>query len=155
MNIEQQQYLDNYLKTLTAEERSQIPQITAEYYCADEYNANECARLINAGIKTASCSLKAGYDIENEPFPEIGRLTVVLNWAEEPVCIVKLNHVSCCPFNEVTEEFAKSEGEGDGTYEWWHKAHINFFTEYAKTIGAEFTETSELVLERFDKVYPL
>lgn len=155
MNIEQQQYLDNYLNTLTAEERSQIPQITAEYYCADEYNANECARLINAGIKTASCSLKAGYDIENEPFPEIGRLTVVLNWAEEPVCIVKLNHVSFCHFNEVTEEFAKSEGEGDGTYEWWHKAHINFFTEYANTIGAEFTETSELVLERFDKVYPL
>lgn len=155
MNIEQQQYLDNYLNTLTAEERSQIPQITAEYYCSDEYNANECARLINAGIKTASCSLKAGYDIENEPFPEIGRLTVVLNWAEEPVCIVKLNNVSFCPFNEVTEEFAKSEGEGDGTYEWWHEAHINFFTEYAKTIGAEFTETSELVLERFDKVYPL
>ncbi|WP_414718328.1 ASCH domain-containing protein [Thaumasiovibrio subtropicus] len=69
-----------------------------------------------AGKKTASCSLKQAYLIENEPLPEVGRLTVVLNWAQEPVCIVRLTQVSTAPFNEVTEDFARAEGEGDASY---------------------------------------
>ena len=155
MNLEQQAYLDDYLSSLNEKDRAAITQCSAEYFCSDEYNANECARLVNAGIKTASCSLKAGYDIENESLPEMGYLTVVLNWKQKPVCIVKLTEVSICPFNKVTREFAASEGEGDGSYEWWREAHIQFFTQYAATIGATFTETSDLVLERFEKVYPL
>lgn len=155
MTPTQHAFLNQYLDTLPKSERDTIPQITAEYFCADEYNANECARLINEGTKTASCSLKQGYDIEDEPLPVVGRLTLVLNWKEEPVCIVKLTDVSFCPFEEVTEEFAKAEGEGDGTYEWWHTAHVKFFTQYAKEVGAEFNDSSELVLERFEKVFPL
>ncbi len=155
MNKEQQNFLDEYLDTLSTEERTQIPQFLAEYFCADELNANECARLVYEGIKRASCSLKVGYDIENEPLPEVGRITVVLNWSEEPVCIIKLIDVSTCPFDEVTSEFAALEGEGDGSYMWWREAHINFFTQYAQEIGAEFSEKSELVLEHFEKVYPL
>ncbi|WP_367988899.1 ASCH domain-containing protein [Vibrio sp. NTOU-M3] len=155
MNHKQQAYLDKYLSLLPKQERSAVPQVIAEYFCADEYNANECARLINEGIKRASCSLKQGYTIENEPFPEVGRLTVVLNWQQEPICIVKLVDVSICPFNQVSREFAEAEGEGDGTYEWWREAHIKFFTQYAAEIGGQFDETSDLVLERFEKVYPI
>lgn len=150
-----QTYLDQYLATLTETERQAIPQTNAECFCADEYNANECARLVNIGQKTASCSLKEGWEFDNEPLPEVGALTVVLSWAEEPVCIIKVTEVSICPFNEVTADFAAAEGEGDGSYEWWRNAHIEFFTQYAQTIGVKFTETSLLVLERFEKVYPL
>ncbi|MGR5078625.1 ASCH domain-containing protein [Photobacterium swingsii] len=155
MTPNQQAMIDAYLVQLTPIERAAIPQIIAEYFCADEYNANECARLINKGIKRASCSLKAGYDIENEPLPQVGNLTLVLNWAEDPVCIVRLTEVSTSPFNRVTREFAESEGEGDGSYEWWRQAHIDFFTHYAAQIGATFNEESELILERFEKVFPL
>ncbi|WGV97853.1 ASCH domain-containing protein [Vibrio sp. YMD68] len=154
MNAVQQAYLDQYLLTLSPTEQLNSYKAIAEYYCADEYNANECARLINLGIKRASCSLKAGYDAEKEPLPEVGQLTVVLNWKQEPVCIVKMTEVSICPFNQVTREFAESEGEGDGSYEWWRAAHINFFSQYAQEVGVEFNETSDLVLERFVKVYP-
>ena len=154
MNKEQKDYLGRYLTTLTSTERDAIPEVIAEYFCADEYNANECARLINQGIKRASCSLKAGYDAEQEPLPKVGRLSVVLNWAQEPVCIIKLKDVSICPFNQVTPEFAALEGEGDLTYQWWRDAHINFFTNYAASLGIEFSESSDLVLERFEKVYP-
>lgn len=150
----QQAYLQKYLLTLSEAQRDSIPQVHAEYFCADEYNANECARLVNQRTKTASCSLKQGYDIENEPLPLVGRLTVVLNWAEEPVCIIEHTEVSICPFNQVTEEFAQSEGEGDGSYQWWREAHLQFFTQYANQVGAQFSEESELVLERFEKVYP-
>jgi uncharacterized protein YhfF len=102
MNKIQQKFLDQYLSTLSKVERDSIPQFLAEHFCSDEYNANECARLIDNRIKRASSSLKACYDQENEPFPEVGRITVVLNWAQEPVCIIKLTDVTCCPFNKVT-----------------------------------------------------
>ncbi|MGL6313732.1 ASCH domain-containing protein [Vibrio sp. WXL103] len=154
MNIEQQRFLDHYLDTLSEEERAQMPQVVSEHFCADEYNANECARLINEGKKQATCSLKAGYDVENEPLPQVGQLTVILNWSQDPVCIVKLIDVSVCRFDEVTSDFAALEGEGDGSYEWWRSAHTNFFEKYAQEIGVSFSGDSELVLERFVKVYP-
>ena len=155
MTPQQQTYLDQYLTTLTPQQRETIPSTIVEYFCADEFNANECARLINEGVKRASCSLKQGYDIEQEPLPQVGRITVVLNWQQEPVCIIRLTDVSVCPFDQVSAEFARSEGEGDLSYEWWREAHIKFFTQYAGEIGTEFNLQSELILERFEKVYPL
>ncbi|MCG9682476.1 ASCH domain-containing protein [Vibrio sp. Isolate23] len=155
MTPQQQAYLNEYLTTLTLKQRETIPDTIAEYFCADEFNANQCAKLISEGTKRESCSLKQGYDIEQEPLPQVGRITVVLNWQQEPVCIIRLTEVSICPFDQVTEEFARSEGEGDLSYEWWRDAHIKFFTQYAGEIGAKFDLQSDLVLERFEKVYPL
>ena len=155
MTPQQEAFLNQYLASLPSDQSETRTDTIAEHFCADEYNANQCAKLINQGIKTASCSLKEAYDIEGEPLPEVGRLGIVLNWHQEPVCIIKLTDVSICPFNQVTEEFARLEGEGDLSYQWWHDAHIEFFTNYAKEVGASFTPESELVLERFEKVYPL
>ncbi|MHA7000990.1 ASCH domain-containing protein [Aeromonas schubertii] len=155
MDKTQQQFLERYLATLGETERARVPQWGAEHFCADEFNANECARLIARGVKQASCSLLAGYEMECEPLPLVGRLTVVLNWAQEPVCIIRLTEVTLCPFNEVTPEFAALEGEGDLSHAGWKAAHLRFFSHYANTIGAEFNEHSLLVLERFTKVFPL
>ena len=104
MNQKQQKFLDQYLSTLNQVERDSIPQFFAEHFCGDEYNANDCARLIDSKIKRASCSLKVAYSLENELFPKIGRVTVVLNWNQEPVCIIKLTDVFICPFDKVTSE---------------------------------------------------
>ncbi|WP_341662197.1 ASCH domain-containing protein [Vibrio sp.] len=155
MTPQQEAFLRQYLSSLPNNQRETITDTIAEHFCADEYNADLCAKLINQGIKRASCSLKEAYDIENEPLPKVGRLGIVLNWHQEPVCIIKLTDVSICPFNQVTEEFARLEGEGDLSYQWWHDAHVKFFTDYAKEVGASFTPESDLILERFEKVYPL
>lgn len=155
MTPDQQALLDEYFATLSSSQKEAIPQISAEYFCADEYNANECARLINDGVKRASCSLKAGYDADSEPLPEVGRITVVLNWQQEPVCIIRLNKVEVMPFNQISAEFAALEGEGDGTYAWWRVAHIDFFTQYAQEVGVAFNEESDIVLEYFEKVFPV
>lgn len=155
MTPDQQALLDEYFATLSSSQKEAIPQVSAEYFCADEYNANECARLINDGVKRASCSLKAGYDADSEPLPEVGRITVVLNWQQKPVCIIRLNKVEVMPFNQISVEFAALEGEGDGTYAWWRAAHIDFFTQYAQEVGVAFNEESDIVLEYFEKVFPL
>ncbi len=158
MKHQAQKMLNDYLATLTNEQKANIPNlnnITDEYFCNDEYNANECARLVNIGKKTATCSLKEAWDFDNEPYPQVGELKIITNWHNEPICIIQLTEVKFAKFSEVTAEFAQAEGEGDGSYEWWQQAHIEFFTEYAKTINSEFNENSELVLERFKKMYPL
>ena len=154
MTPAQQAFMDTYLATLSAADRGAIPQTVAEHFCADEANANECARLIAAGIKRASCSLLAAYEQVNEPLPQVGRLCLVLNWVQQPVCIVQLTEVSICPFEAVDAAFAAAEGEGDGSFAWWRDAHMAFFTAFAAKVGVPFSEQSELVLERFEKVYP-
>ena len=58
-----------------------------------------------------------------------------------------------CPYNEVTEEFAFAEGEGDRTLNWWRKAHWQFFTEECQAIGIEPQDNMMLILERFKVVY--
>lgn len=150
----QREFFQRFLDTLPTTESIDIDKVIAEHYCADEYNANECARLINQGIKTASCGLKAGWDIEDEPLPQVGSYSLVLDWQQNPVCVIQLTSVEVCPFNQVSDEFAYAEGEGDRTYAWWKEAHIKFFEWYANEIGVVFSPESELVLERFKKVYP-
>ncbi|MDA0109867.1 ASCH domain-containing protein [Vibrio sp. La 4.2.2] len=154
MTPKQQTFLNQYLEQLTTSERASIKDVIAEHFCGDEYNANQCAKLINEGIKTASCSLKAGYEIEQEPLPQVGRLSVVLDWDQNPICIIKLTSVEVCPFNQVSETFAYAEGEGDRTYQWWKQAHLRFFEWYANELNITFSEYDDLVLERFEKVFP-
>ncbi|WP_240205936.1 ASCH domain-containing protein [Vibrio sp. CyArs1] len=154
MTPKQQTFLNQYLEKLTTSERASIKDVIAEHFCGDEYNANQCAKLINEGIKTASCSLKAGYEIEQEPLPQVGRLSVVLDWDQNPICIIKLTSVEVCPFNQVSEAFAYAEGEGDRTYQWWKQAHLRFFEWYANELNITFSEYDDLVLERFEKVFP-
>ena len=150
---EQQAFFERYLATLSAAERAAIPQIHAESFCADEANANACAELIKAGKKTASCSLLASYEVEQQPLPAVAQLTLVLDWAQRPVCIIQLTEVSLCPFDQVPASFATEEGEGDRSYAWWRSAHLDFFRAEARALGIEFCGQSVLVLERFECVF--
>ncbi len=149
-----QQYFDRYLATLSEAQQANINHVETTYFCADEYNTNECARLVSVGQKRATCSVKAGYAIDNERLPQVGDLNIVLDWKKQPVCIVKVTEVSFCPFGQVSREFAESEGEGDGSYEWWYKEHEAFFTQHMmEDYGLEFGVNTELVLVSFELVY--
>lgn len=61
MDAKAKNYLNRYLDSLPPEQKSAIPSVSADYYCADEYNANVCAELVRIGQKTASCSMELWY----------------------------------------------------------------------------------------------
>ncbi|WP_342594983.1 ASCH domain-containing protein [Salinicola lusitanus] len=143
-----------YLATLSEAERLSIPAIGAEHFCDNEVDANACAHLVATGIKRASCGLLKSYQVEGEDLPVAGKLTVVLDWRQWPVCIVRTTDVQIAPFDRVPEEFAYLEGEGDRTYEGWRRAHIQFFEREAERLGDTFNFDSAVVLERFEKVFP-
>lgn len=74
---------------------------------------DELAELVLQGIKTATSSLYALYAIEQEPLPEEGDYSVILNSHGDARCIIKTTRVYVVPFNKVSENHAYREGEGD------------------------------------------
>ncbi|MFC5734615.1 ASCH domain-containing protein [Cytobacillus gottheilii] len=109
------------------------------------------ADLVVEGKKTATTSGHVFYELENEPLPQAGEYSIVLNSSDEPVAIIKIDSVEVLPMDEVSEEFALAEGEGD--YAFWWEAHENFFRNELKTYNLEFAPNMVVVCERFTKVY--
>ena len=153
MEKRSQVYLDNYLNSLSESQREKYQSFSADYFCADEENANLCAQLIRTGKKTATCSLNIWYESDEEPLPVVGHLMVVVNWSGEPICIIEVESVEICKYNQVTPEFAYAEGEGTRTLECWREAHWDFFSKECEELGIEPNEEMLLVLERFHLVH--
>ncbi len=109
--------------------------------------------LVLRGKKTATCSGHLFYEKEQEPLPKAGQYAVILDSHDEPKAIIEITHVDVMPMNEVPESFAQAEGEGDLSYNYWYRAHQEFFTEALKPYGLEFKEDMLLVCERFKLVY--
>ncbi|MFC0523013.1 ASCH domain-containing protein [Pontibacillus salicampi] len=110
------------------------------------------AELVVKGFKTATCSAFVFYEVEEEPLPTIGQYNIILNSKEEPVAIIQTTSVDITPMNEVPEEFAWEEGEGDRSYQHWKKVHEAFFKEELETIGYRYQEDMLVVCERFKLV---
>ena len=114
--------------------------------------ADELARLIIDGRKTATCSAYVLYELDNTPLPKEEVYTIILSSKDEPLAIIKTVDVQLVPMNEITEEFAKVEGEGDLSYQHWYDGHKKFFTEELAGYGKEFSEDMLLVCEWFELV---
>lgn len=154
MDAKYEAYFTAYTSKLSQPNITKIKGVETTYFCDNEYSTNECARLISIGKKRATCSIKEAYHIEKEEIPQIGQHLIVLDWAKNPVCIIRITNVEFCPFGRVSKEFVESEGEGDGTYEWWYQEHNDFFTNICKSAyGIEFNDSTELVLMTFELVF--
>lgn len=120
-------------------------------FCGGGPSADELARLVIAGIKTATASLYEAYG--NDPIPQVGDYSVILYNNDEACCIVQNTKVTICPFNEVSEEHAFKEGEQDRSLQTWRKIHYQFFWPYFESKNIPFDEKTKLVLEEFKVVF--
>lgn len=115
--------------------------------------ADDLANLVMRGQKTATSSLYVWYERGEERLPQVSDYNVILNGRDEAVCIVETMKVSIVPFNEVTEEHAFKEGEGDRRLETWRTTHRDFFSKELLEIGLQFHEEMLVVCEEFQVVY--
>lgn len=122
--------------------------------CAWQFGAapDKLAQLVIDGIKTATCSAYIHYERENEPVPAVDDYSIILNSKDEPIAIIKTVDVQIIPMNEVSEEHAIAEGEGDRSYQYWWDVHEEFFTQELSALGMTFSEDMLLVCERFELV---
>jgi uncharacterized protein YhfF len=115
--------------------------------------ADKLGALVLAGQKAATCSAFWELEAEGEAVARSGEKSIVLGGSGEPLCIVETTEVTVRRFDEMDEAFARDEGEGDRSLEYWRGAHRNFFARTLPEIGRRFTEDMPLVCERFRVVY--
>jgi uncharacterized protein YhfF len=130
-----------------------LPMPEAWYFCDNESDANELGALVQAGIKTATCSLFELYEAEGEALPQVGGLSIIINWNGDPLCVIETTEVQVKPFNTVDSQFASDEGEGDRSLAYWREAHWRFFSRESASIGRELREDMLVVCERFRVVF--
>ena len=85
--------------------------------------------------------------------PAVGDYSVIINWNGEAQCIIRTTSVEIVPFNEVTADFARTEGEGDRSLDYWRRVHWECFTRELQAIGKRPQETMPVVCETFEVVY--
>ncbi len=110
----------------------------------------ELGKLVLEGPKRATAGLLSDYSNGDEPMPKVGDYSIILDGDGNPLCIIRTAEVSNRPMSEVDEQFAWDEGEGERTVKWWTEAHVQFFAR----LGIEIDQSTDMVLERFELVWP-
>ena len=119
----------------------------AKGFVSDQMNA-----LVLGGQKTAFFSSYATFTIDGEPLPVSGELYIVVDRANNPVCVIELQSVNILPFNEVTWEMAKQEGE-DENLDVWREKKQEYLEDEGAILGFEFAPDIKLVFQTFTVVY--
>ncbi|MFJ1627039.1 ASCH domain-containing protein [Marinilactibacillus psychrotolerans] len=150
MNQKIEQYKNAFLK---ATNRSLETEVEIFSFGDTAEMADELGKLVLQGKKTGTSS---GYDLyaKDETKPYKGQLSIVLDSEDSPICVIENINVETIPFNKVTKEHARKEGEGDLSLEYWKKAHLDFFPRYYKEeLDIEFSENHRIIYEEFKVVF--
>lgn len=147
-------YWQRFLSTLPKDSPYHTKMYVAEGWGDGPALADELGALVAQGTKTATCSALWEWQAEGNPIPQPGLVTIALDGRGEPLCIVETVEVTVRKYNEVGAEFARDEGEGDLSLDYWREAHRNYFSRVLPTkTDKEFSEEMPLVCERFRVIY--
>lgn len=115
--------------------------------------ADELLALVLSGIKTGTAQNYELVEAKGLPLPFIGGLSVLLDSQGQPRAIIETTQVEVVPFQEVTAEFAYSEGEDDRSLESWRHEHEVFFTRELESEGKAFDPDMRVICENFRLVH--
>ena len=124
-----------------------------EAWCYGSDTPDALAQLTMDGIKTATASVFALYEFENEPLPAEGEYNVILLTDGSALCITRTTRVYVVPFRDVSAEQAWREGEGDRSLAYWRRVHEAFFKEEMAKEGLPFNEDIGVVCEEFEVIF--
>lgn len=116
--------------------------------------ADELLALVLDGTKTATASAHWAYAHEGQEMPHPGELSIVLDGDGHPSALVRTAAVDVVPFDEVGEEHARAEGEGDRSLAQWREKHERHFTAELVRGGREFSNDMLVVCEVLELLYP-
>lgn len=114
---------------------------------------NYLSSLVLEGKKTATCSAHALYQIKNETLPQIGQYDIILDGSNIPVAVIRNKRLELQKMKNVPEAFARKEGEGDLSYDYWYDGHKKFFIKEFKSHNLTFSTDELLICEEFEVVY--
>ena len=152
MNERAAEYWKAFLKETGRDEAAQPYECFA--FNNHEEGSNRLLQLVLSGQKKATSSGATGLRLMGMRLPEKGDLSLVTDWAGNPRCVIETESVAILPFQEMTFERAKLEGEDD-CIESWRENHREFFTREGEALGYAFREDMDVAFETFKVVYPI
>ena len=108
----------------------------------------ELVGLVLSGPKRATAGLLGDYEIEGEALETVGERLVLVGTQGERVGLIEVTAVEIAPFAQVSDEFARSEGEGFTGYADWAAAH----RAYWERIGRRIDDRTQVVCLSFTLV---
>lgn len=140
-------YLDKHLEDAFVD----APKV--EHFCDNEKAANECAKLVQKGVKRATSHSLLGLQLRNERLPKIGDFRIVTDWGGTAKCIVRTTAVQLKPLFSIDENYAQKEGEGNKSLAYWKETHWEYYTNELAPFNRTPKESMIVVCEEFEKVF--
>lgn len=138
----------NYISQYPDEKKSKY---TAWHYGNDEKTANVWADKVKNSEITAVSYCTASFSHENFQVPDAGEYSIILDWQNQPVCIIRTKGTSICAFHEVDDQMARKEGFLDQVQ--WQAVHRKIFKKICESLRKTFTEEQTVLFEQFEVVY--
>ncbi|MEK8104937.1 ASCH domain-containing protein [Micromonospora sp. M12] len=82
---------------------------------------------ILSGAKTSTSGLLIGYECANEPLPQVGQLSAVVDSGGRRAAVIELTDVRVVRLADVDLSHALAEGEGDESVAQWRAGHETFW----------------------------
>lgn len=127
--------------------------LPVSWFGDDEVTARELGLLVVEGKKRATAGLQWRWQHDSERLPRAGDRQIIIDWSGEPLAVIELTDVSVMPYHEVSEEFAREEGEGDLSLEYWRDVHWRFFSRECARLGRKPYPRMPVVCMRFRLVH--
>jgi uncharacterized protein YhfF len=116
--------------------------------------ADELAALVIAGTKRAHASLPRDFVAQGRSLPRPGDFGIIVDGNKTPRCVLRTVLVETKRMRDVDAQFAWDSGGGDRSLEWWIAAHTRYFKRRGAREGFAVDGDTEVVLERFEVVWP-
>ena len=109
--------------------------------------------LIRSGRKRAGTGLLWAYEYDGQEISKTGDIEIVIDHLNQPALVTRITSAKVVAYDEITAEYAAIEGEGDGSLEYWRKAHWAFFSRECGRIGREPSESMPVVCSIFEVLH--
>ncbi len=115
--------------------------------------AADLGGLVASGRKTATAAFDGVYSHYKITRPEVGDIEVIFDFDGKLLAVIEITDLSAVPFEEVGADFARLEGEGDCSLEYWRRVHREYFEAECQRMGLVFSARSLVLCQRFRLVY--
>lgn len=113
-------------------------------------DTDELAGKVLSGEKIATSSLYDYYRMNLKEMSKVNDYASILDSQGNEICVVIIEKIKILKFQDITEEFAIQEGDGD--LHNWLRIHAEYYSMQLDKIGKKLTGDTELVCEWFKVV---
>ena len=124
---------------------------TIEFGNPGESRSNLISLILDGNKRATAGTLEWDYVAEGEPIEFVGEQLAVLDNENRQVATIQVTRVEVKRFEDVPDEFALAEAEGDLSGNDFRASHLDFWSK----LGLEIEAETEIVLVYFDLVEDL